>query len=304
MGGLPKFLDVPEIVKYHHERYDGKGYPYGLKEDEVPFDSYIIGIADAVDAMLADRPYKKAMPLKGVIRELYRNKGRQFHPRLVDIMVERLSKAQKQLDENLFQAMGLSSLIISCDKDLTILEGTLIKLEDFFVFKPNDTSLAERVKMFDITNVELAIKDINMLNYYQVKLEDFIDDRFYISSIKLIPSTNTFNLLWNLDGVIYHPVSRNEIPVEITRIGGDALSFNICDARDMDIPYYKALKVRVLFEDHTIEITGNVVKSYDLGPYRYFELRYTNIPDSRRDAIYRQLFRKQIELRKAISEFR
>ncbi|NLJ79217.1 MAG: hypothetical protein GX329_07630 [Tissierellia bacterium] len=195
-------------------------------------------------------------------------------------------------------------MIISCDEDLTILEGTLIKLENFFVFKPNDISLAERIEMPDITNVELVIKDINMLNYYQIELEDFIDDRFYISSIKLIPSTNTFNLLWDLDGIIYHPVNGKEIPMRITRLGGDALSFSICDAQDMDIPYYEVLRARVIFEDHVIDITGNIVKSYDLGPYRYFELCYTDILESRRDAIYRQLFRKQIELRKAISEFR
>lgn len=297
--------NVPRIIKYHHERYDGKGYPLGLKEDEVPFDSYIIGIADAVDSMLSNRPYKKAMTLDSVIQDLYRNKGKQFHPKLVDIMVERLTIAKNQLEVNLIQDMELSSLIINLKENLTILEGTLIRADSFYIFKPFEEHMLNNVKLADITRAELAIKDLNNINYYDAKIEDIVNNELYISTIKLIPSANTFSLLWNLDGILYEPEGNELIPIEITKIGGDSLSFYLnTEHKVPDDLFNKPLRVKILFEDFNIDITGTIVKSHNFSPYRYFDLHYTNIPDSKRDSIYRQLFRKQIELRKSIAQYK
>src|SRR5690606_6695326 len=108
--------------KYHHERYDGKGYPDGLKKEEVPFESYIIGIADAVDVMLSGRPYKKALTLDEVIRELYENKGKQFHPQLVDIMVALLSKAQRRGEGDDLFGINMGSLILKVEDQINIIE--------------------------------------------------------------------------------------------------------------------------------------------------------------------------------------
>lgn len=296
--------DVSKIIKYHHERYDGKGYPFGLKGDEVPFKSYIIGISDAIDAMLTDRPYSRAKPINIVIRELYKNKGKQFHPQLVDIMVERLTKAQKQLDESFLNTIGLSSLIISYEESVTIIEGTLMDMNNYYIFKPIKESSLKGIELSKITDVEMVMKNLNNLSCYEVKLEDLVEDTFFISSIKLIPSSNTFNLLWSLEGILYWSSIGGKTPIEITRIGGDALSFCLHDNVARDIPTGKPLKVKVLFEEFDIDITGSIVKSYNFGPYKYYDFHYTNIPDNKRDAIYRQLFKKQIELRKAISEYR
>ncbi|MGC5328425.1 HD-GYP domain-containing protein [Brevibacillus sp. SYSU BS000544] len=70
-------------VAYHHERYDGKGYPYGLKEQEIPEMARIMSVADAFDAMTSDRPYRKAMPLEKAIQILEENAGTQFDPEVV-----------------------------------------------------------------------------------------------------------------------------------------------------------------------------------------------------------------------------
>lgn len=309
LQNIPLLQDIPKIIKHHHERYDGKGYPSGLKKDEVPFDSYVIGIADAVDAMMSDRPYKRAMTLKDVIQELYRNKGKQFHPELVDVMVDRLTKAQNQLEVNLIQDVELSSIIINLNEKLLILEGTLIHSDSYFIFKPHDEEKAEGINLADITDAEIAIRDLNNINYYQTKVEDLLDNEFYISSIKLIPSANTFSLLWNLDGILYDPEDNGEIPVEITKVGGDSLSFYVDSSYNLinkiiDSIFNKTIRVKILFDDFDIDITGNIVKSHNFGPYKYFDLHYTNIPDSKRDSIYRQLFKKQIELRRTISQFK
>lgn len=73
---------------YHHERYDGKGYCSGLKGEEIPLEARIIGIADAFDAMTANRVYRKQLDLNVVIDELNRCSGTQFDPKLVDILLE------------------------------------------------------------------------------------------------------------------------------------------------------------------------------------------------------------------------
>ena len=72
---------------YHHERYDGTGYCHGLKGEEIPIEARIIGIADAFDAMTANRVYRKQLDLDFVIGELKRCSGTQFDPHLVEIML-------------------------------------------------------------------------------------------------------------------------------------------------------------------------------------------------------------------------
>lgn len=79
--------NVTEGALYHHERYDGRGYIHGLKGEEIPLNARIIGIADAFDAMTANRVYRKKLDFEYVLGELKRGRGTQFDPKLVDIML-------------------------------------------------------------------------------------------------------------------------------------------------------------------------------------------------------------------------
>lgn len=79
---------------YHHERYDGKGYCHGLKGEEIPLDARIIGIADAFDAMTANRVYRKQLNLDFVLAELKRCSGTQFDPDLVEIMLTLIEEGE------------------------------------------------------------------------------------------------------------------------------------------------------------------------------------------------------------------
>lgn len=87
--------NVKKIVKYHHERYDGKGYPEGKKSDELSLDVFIVQLADSIDAMSTDRPYRKALNEEEVILEVKKHKGTQFHPTVVDAYFRAIEK-QKQ----------------------------------------------------------------------------------------------------------------------------------------------------------------------------------------------------------------
>lgn len=77
------YSDVPLAAKYHHERLDGRGYPDGLYDREIPYIAKVVNLADSFDAMTTDRPYKRRRPPNEVFEDLSRNAGKQFAPELV-----------------------------------------------------------------------------------------------------------------------------------------------------------------------------------------------------------------------------
>jgi len=88
-----------EVVLYHHERYDGKGYPEGLAGEQIPLEARITKVADAFDAMMSDRPYRAALGLDKAINELERGKGTEFDPTVVDAFIGLAEKKQIDLPE-------------------------------------------------------------------------------------------------------------------------------------------------------------------------------------------------------------
>ena len=85
---IKQMKDIIPGVKYHHEFYNGKGYPDGLKGENIPLMARILCVADSVDAMSADRPYRKGRPMDEIIAELKRCSGSQFDPKIVEIFLK------------------------------------------------------------------------------------------------------------------------------------------------------------------------------------------------------------------------
>jgi putative nucleotidyltransferase with HDIG domain len=89
-------LELPPVVKQmvrsHHERYDGAGYPDGLTGEEIPLAGRILSVADALDAMTSDRPYRKAIPLEAARREIQEMAGTQFCPKVVAALMDALDR--------------------------------------------------------------------------------------------------------------------------------------------------------------------------------------------------------------------
>ena len=83
LSPIKQLQDSIAIVKHHHECFDGTGYPDGLKQEEIPFLARILSVADAIDAMSSDRPYRKSMSKEEIIKELKRCSGSQFDPSVV-----------------------------------------------------------------------------------------------------------------------------------------------------------------------------------------------------------------------------
>ena len=97
---IKQLYDITEIIKYHHEYYNGCGYPYGLKGEEIPLGSRIIAIADAFDSMVSNRAYRKSLTPDEAMEIIKQCAGKQFDPNLVQIFEAVLPEALKELTEH------------------------------------------------------------------------------------------------------------------------------------------------------------------------------------------------------------
>lgn len=97
LSPINEFKDVMSGVKYHHERFDGKGYPFALKGENIPLIASIISVADTFDAMTSDRPYRKAYSTDKAVEEIKKNSGKQFMPIIVDAFLRYYHEAKAHL---------------------------------------------------------------------------------------------------------------------------------------------------------------------------------------------------------------
>ena len=88
LAGAPKFARIAAIILHHHERFDGKGYPFGAKGEEIPLGSRIIAVCDSIDAMASSRAYRGALPLETVRSEIEKNSGLMYDPDVAKAMLD------------------------------------------------------------------------------------------------------------------------------------------------------------------------------------------------------------------------
>ena len=107
---IPFLRDAAEIVLAHQEFYDGTGYPRGLKGDQIPLGARIFTIADSLDAMISDRPYRKALPMPHAREEIRRCSGTQFDPKVVEVFATIPEEHWLDLREHLGSPFRLAHL--------------------------------------------------------------------------------------------------------------------------------------------------------------------------------------------------
>lgn len=91
------FKDIIPIVKHHHERFDGRGYPGKLKGDEIPYFARIAAVADSFDAMTSKRSYRDSLPMDVVIEEIIKNSGTQFDPEIAKVFLDILANKPDEI---------------------------------------------------------------------------------------------------------------------------------------------------------------------------------------------------------------
>jgi putative nucleotidyltransferase with HDIG domain len=107
---IPFLRDAAEIVLAHQEFFDGSGYPRGLKGEQIPLGARIFTIADSLDAMISDRPYRKALPLSHAREEIRRCSGTQFDPQVVEVFLSIPEEHWLELRQNLGSPFRLAHL--------------------------------------------------------------------------------------------------------------------------------------------------------------------------------------------------
>ncbi len=159
-----KDIDEMDMIargsRWHHERYDGNGYPNGLAGEGIPEVARIIGVADAYDAMTSNRSYRQIMPQERVREEIENGKGTQFDPQIADIMLE-------MIDEDVLYQMKQKCdttkniLIADGDSQATdIIEHILQNETEYIVHK--SSSGKEALQILMKTPVELVLLDIRL----------------------------------------------------------------------------------------------------------------------------------------------
>lgn len=148
---LASFIDIPAS---HHERWDGKGYPRGLKQDEIPLAARMYAIVDSWDALTNDRPFRKAMPREEAINALKQSRGSQFDPSLLDEFLTMLDEKETSLE-------GKDLILIVDDEPYLRLA-----LKDFFISEGFDCRFAasgkEALMLLESITPSLIISDIMM----------------------------------------------------------------------------------------------------------------------------------------------
>ncbi len=114
LRGISEDSSIATAAKHHHERYDGKGYPNGLKGEDIPETARILGVADSYDAMASNRSYRKALPQEVVRSEIEKGKGTQFDPAVADVILKMIDEDK---DYRMKEKNSASRRILTVDNE-------------------------------------------------------------------------------------------------------------------------------------------------------------------------------------------
>lgn len=96
---VKSFELIADVVRSHHERYDGKGYPDGLKGNDIPLGARIIAIADSIDAMISDRPYRKGLDISACKEEIQKNMGIMYDSAIAELVIKHWDEVLKSRED-------------------------------------------------------------------------------------------------------------------------------------------------------------------------------------------------------------
>ena len=147
-------------AKYHHERYDGKGYPSGLTEKNIPEMARILGVADSYDAMTSNRSYRDALSQETAREEIKKGKGTQFDPEMADIMLQMI---EEDKEYHLREKRSSQKTVLMIDDDPINIKMVELFMKDEPACKIVSASGGkEALRLLDEISVQLIVLDVEM----------------------------------------------------------------------------------------------------------------------------------------------
>ena len=190
LSNIDRLKEVSRIIRHHHEWYNGEGYPDGLVGEKIPLGSRIINVVDAYQAMISNRPYRKAFPKEKAIAELKRGAGTQFDPEIVRVFIEILNekRGKDQLPEGL-EVRQKQTKEVSV-KECNLLQTLMDSIPDCIYFKDDKNRFVRvnraRAKLSKTTPENMIGKtDFDFFSEEEAK-KAFEDDRQIMQSGKPI----------------------------------------------------------------------------------------------------------------------
>lgn len=165
-------------AKYHHERYDGKGYPNALEGENIPEIARIIGVADSYDAMASDRRYRDALPQEVIRSEFEKGRGTQFDKEIADIMIQMIDEDK---DYTMRQSGRSTKNILVVDDEMMnikMVEFIFRDTSDFHIFGVEN--MEETFELLEKQEIHLILLDLKMPDIDGFELYQMIVERYRI----------------------------------------------------------------------------------------------------------------------------
>ena len=175
-------------AKYHHERYDGKGYPNGLAGDTIPLAARILAVADTYDAMTSNRSYRKALPQEVVRAEIEKGKGTQFDPDIAELML-RVIDEDKQYAMRQGEELTRKILTVDDEPMNNMILSHIMKDEPMYELK-SAVSGEEALELLGNETFDLIMLDVNMPGMSGLETLQHIRERYDIPVVLMTADKN------------------------------------------------------------------------------------------------------------------
>ena len=178
---ISEYGDIAVAAKYHHERYDGNGYPNGLIGKNIPESARILGVADSYDAMTSNRSYRKGLPQDIVRSEIEKGKGKQFDPEIADIMLQMIDEDKEYVLRQI-ERMDYKILAIGEDEESKQRIKDIMQEENIYEVILAKT-LDDVIEVLEQKPINLIILDIQMNHSNGWKILQRIKDIYRIPTV-------------------------------------------------------------------------------------------------------------------------
>lgn len=310
--GMTYFNDVPTIVKHHHERYDGTGYPDKLIGNNIPYMSRILSVADAIDGMMTRRPGRPPKEAPEIIEELAKESGLQFDPLIANAAINTIKDS---CDNTNTMVMKQSKFIGNASlrfyfgdyKTIISLQGNLIIKHENAIFIPNSSSPYN--PEWNTSRIFLpAVSFIENKDLFEFKctISAISPEKIEISKISYTPTDKFFSLQLNEN--IHLKKGDFKMEVEMLKLGGDTLVLQVHHIENAKIAEHLGGNFLVEFNKELGAQIGlnpincRIGKIYNSGDQTIYVLNYVDISSTDRDIILKFLFKKQIENKQNIKK--